>query len=199
MITRSGVVTIGGHSCASMKSPRMGAGFSWVDGLLVEDRSQTEKSSTDQNCQQSSKERVPWEGPAEEEGCAVEQKKHQSGNWKATPPDKIKSYSEKFGCLCEDFETHLHPWTHRRFLGTFFLRSPLPPLFEAAAYILWPGWQSEGNSLFSAFCTLRKTKEKLLSDHLGFRACSQWSASNENWFRRIGEFSKILSLLHPQT
>jgi hypothetical protein len=30
-----------------------------------------------------------------------------------------------------------------------------------------------GNSLLSALCTLRKTKEKLLSDHLGFRAWSQ--------------------------
>ena len=85
--------------------------FTWncppASKYLVEDGSQTAESSADQKCQQSSKERVPWEGPAEEEGCAVEQKKHQSGSWKSNSP-KIKSYSEKFGCLCEDFETHLH-------------------------------------------------------------------------------------------
>ena len=58
----------------------MGAGFSWVDGLLVEDRNQAAESNTDQECQQSSKVGIRWERPAEEEGAEVDQKEHQSGS-----------------------------------------------------------------------------------------------------------------------
>jgi hypothetical protein len=52
--------------------------------LLVEDRNQAEESSTDQKSQQSTKEWIPRERPAEEEGRCVEQEKH----FKA-PHDKI--------------------------------------------------------------------------------------------------------------
>jgi hypothetical protein len=54
-----GVVTLVGHSCAGMKSPRIGAGSLRVDGLLVENRNQAEKSSADQECQQSGKGELP--------------------------------------------------------------------------------------------------------------------------------------------
>ena len=43
---------------------------------LVEDRSQTAESNADHCCQQGSKEGIPGEGPGEEEGCRVQQKKH---------------------------------------------------------------------------------------------------------------------------
>jgi hypothetical protein len=46
----------------------------------VEDRSQAEKSNADHCRQQSCKEGIPGEGPAEEEGCCVEEEKHQV-NW----------------------------------------------------------------------------------------------------------------------
>jgi hypothetical protein len=44
--------------------------------LLVEDRSQAQKSSANHCCQQGSKEGIPREGPGEEEGCCVEQEEH---------------------------------------------------------------------------------------------------------------------------
>jgi len=41
-----------------------------------EKRSEKAQTSTDQKCQQSIKARIPREGPAEEEGGCVEEKKH---------------------------------------------------------------------------------------------------------------------------
>jgi hypothetical protein len=45
--------------------------------LLVEHRSDAAKSNADHCRQQSGKERIPREGPAEEEGAEVKQKEHK--------------------------------------------------------------------------------------------------------------------------
>jgi len=47
----------------------------------VENRSQAAESNADQSRQHSSKEGIPREGPTEEEGCRVEEEKHQGIQW----------------------------------------------------------------------------------------------------------------------
>jgi hypothetical protein len=44
--------------------------------LLVENGNQAEKSNTNHSSHEGSKERIPGEGPAEEEGAEVKQEEH---------------------------------------------------------------------------------------------------------------------------